>query len=125
VTFWLLLGLGGAAGAVARYATAAWVQRRTGPGFPWGTLAVNVTGSFALGVVMATGAGQPDSAMLVAFLATGFLGDFTTFSTFVYEALALGHARAWRRTAVYVMGTTVATVAAVGMGLAIGAGLAG
>lgn len=116
-----LLAAGGALGALARYGVATWVQRRTGPGFPWGTLVVNVLGSFALGVVFASVADHPWRPMVVTFVATGFLGDFTTFSTFAYEAAALGHARAWGRMTAYLVVSVAGTVAAVAAGLVLGA----
>ncbi|MDP1570771.1 MAG: fluoride efflux transporter CrcB [Vicinamibacterales bacterium] len=115
-----LLAVGGAFGAVARYRMATWVQRRIGPGFPWGTLAVNTLGSFALGFLLAAVGAHPLRPVIVMLLATGFLGDFTTFSTFAYEAAALGHARAWGRLTAYLVGTSAATMAAVGAGLWLG-----
>jgi fluoride exporter len=123
MTFWSLLALGGAAGAVARHVLATSVQRRAGSGFPWGTLTVNVLGSFALGVVLAAVEQHPMRPAVVALVATGFLGDFTTFSTFAYEAAALGHARAWGRAAAYLFGTMVATLIAVLVGLSVGVAL--
>lgn len=120
---WLLLGLGGAAGAMARYAVATSVQRHTGPGFPWGTLTVNVIGSFALGVVLAAIDQHPARPLIVALVASGFLGDFTTFSTFAYEIAALGHARAWGRAVAYLFGSVAATLFAVAAGLAMGSAL--
>lgn len=121
MTMWALLAAGGALGALARYGVATWVQQRTGPGFPWGTLVVNVLGSFALGFVLAAIADPAWRPPIVAFAATGFLGDFTTFSTFAYEAAALGHARAWGRMTTYLFVSVAATVAAVAAGLALGA----
>ncbi len=56
----------------------------------------------------------------MTLVATGFLGDFTTFSTFAYEISALGHARAWRRAIAYLVGTTAATLTAVALGLMAG-----
>lgn len=120
MTFWLLLGIGGAAGAVARYRLATTVQRFAGPGFPWGTLTVNILGSFALGVVLAMVEQHPARQAIVALVATGFLGDFTTFSTFAYETAALGHARAWKRATAYLIGTTAATLTGVALGLMVG-----
>jgi CrcB protein len=76
-----LVALGGAAGAVARYLVSVVALAWLGPGFPWGTLAVNVAGSAAIG--LAAGAGLEGSARLL--VVTGFLGGFTTFSAFSLE----------------------------------------
>ncbi len=86
----LLVAFGGAAGSVARYLVAVWLLRFAGPGFPWGTLAVNLLGSALIGVAggaAAAGAPLPDDARLL--LVTGALGGFTTFSAFTLDAGAL------------------------------------
>lgn len=78
----LFVGVAGAAGALARYAIGSQVDSRS---FPWSTLAINLVGSFALGLLVKAGAtrGWPDSTVVP--LGTGFLGAFTTFSTFSVE----------------------------------------
>jgi CrcB protein len=85
----LLVAAGGALGAAARYLLGGFVQARLGPGFPWGTFFVNVTGSFLIGVVLVLVERNalPSEARL--FLAVGILGGYTTFSTFSYETLQL------------------------------------
>lgn len=80
----LLVLLGGAVGAVARYLTDVAVQRRHGTEFPWGTWTANVAGSLTLGVVAAAGPGW-----VVTLVGTGFCGALTTFSTFGYETVRL------------------------------------
>ncbi|HEY8601138.1 MAG TPA: fluoride efflux transporter CrcB [Thermomicrobiales bacterium] len=84
---YLLIALGGAVGANARFVAASLVASRWGTRLPWGTLLINVTGSFLLGFslavpVLGTGAGR-------ALLATGFCGGYTTFSTFAFETVVL------------------------------------
>lgn len=84
----LLVAVGGACGAVARY-TVSFLFGRAWPSFPWGTLVVNVVGSFLLGLLMgATASGRflLDPAWR-SFLGIGILGAFTTFSTLSYETV--------------------------------------
>jgi CrcB protein len=86
----LLVASGGMVGSLARYALAGLVQRLSDASFPVGTLAVNVLGSFLLGLIMALslerGALGAEARIL---LGTGFCGGFTTMSTFAYETMAL------------------------------------
>ena len=83
---WIGIGLLGGLGAVARVVLGAAVDMRADSPFPWGTLAVNASGAFALGVIVGAGL-RGDAATLAA---TGFLGAFTTFSTWVVDARLLG-----------------------------------
>lgn len=82
----MLISLGGALGALARYGLSGAVQRWVGSGFPWGTAAVNIVGSFLFGLIWAfamdRGHIDPDVRALIFI---GFLGSFTTFSTFISE----------------------------------------
>jgi CrcB protein len=91
---YLLIALGGAVGANARFAAATLAATRWGTRWPWGTLLINITGSFLIGLFLAvptlgTGAGR-------ALLATGFCGGYTTCSTFAFEMVALEERGAWR-----------------------------
>ena len=92
--FWICLG--GAIGTGARYLLSAWLLRVTGPGLPYGTLAVNVIGSFLLCLLMQVSLSVesfPPTLRIV--LATGVLGGFTTYSAFNYETLDLFQKDAW------------------------------
>jgi fluoride exporter len=86
----LLVGIGGFIGSIARYWLAGLVQRWNGTDFPVGTLAVNILGSFVLGLVVALSLDRdlisPNARL---FLGVGFCGGFTTMSTFSYETIAL------------------------------------
>lgn len=85
----LLVAAGSAVGACARYLLDRLVSSRLSPAFPWGTCLVNVTGSFALGVLasFARRYGLPDDVL--AAVGTGVLGSYTTFSAFSFETVRL------------------------------------
>ncbi|MEX2425170.1 MAG: fluoride efflux transporter CrcB [Thermomicrobiaceae bacterium] len=85
----LLVGVGGAIGSIARFLLSATVQRRSRSSFPWGTVVVNGTGSFLIGVAFALFDGGVYSGDALVFLASGILGGYTTFSTFSVENMAL------------------------------------
>jgi CrcB protein len=85
------VAVGAALGGVLRYAIGQLFLQRFGPGFPWGTLFINVTGSLCIGVVAELGATRAFGMMplLRILLATGVLGGYTTFSTFSLDAITL------------------------------------
>jgi len=85
----LLVALGAAVGAPLRYLVDQFIQGRHDSVFPWGTLTVNVVGSFLLGLLAATVSGP-----WIALLGTGFCGALTTYSTFGYETVRLVQERA-------------------------------
>ncbi len=89
----VVVGLGGALGSAARFAVSGWVQRLAPDGtFPYGTLAVNVTGCLAIGFLGGLmEVRQVLGPTLRLFLLLGVLGGFTTFSTFAFETLGLAH----------------------------------
>jgi fluoride exporter len=92
---YLWVALGGALGSAARYACSGIAARWLGLGFPYGTMFVNVSGSFMIGVLgtLALGGGRAlASTDARAFLIVGLLGGFTTFSSFSLETLNLAHA---------------------------------
>lgn len=120
---WLLVALGGAAGALARYGVARALPWGAGEGFPWATFGVNVAGALLLGVLLRWLPGDADGAR--ALLAVGFCGAFTTFSTFGWETLVMVERQAWGLAAAYVGGSVVAGVAAVAAGLWVGGRMGG
>lgn len=85
----LLVAIGAAVGGVARYLIGGWLASLLGPDFPWGTVFVNVTGSFVIGVVLILVQGGALPAGARPFVAVGILGGYTTFSTYSYETLEL------------------------------------
>lgn len=116
----LLVAFGGALGSVCRYLVGIGALRLMGPSFPWGTLTVNVAGSFAIGVlaeliVARFGA----SAELRLLLITGFLGGFTTFSAFALDAVTLFERGASLAAATYLVLSIGASIAAAIAGIGL------
>jgi CrcB protein len=112
---WILVAIaaGGALGAPARYAVARALPASAGR-FPWATFLTNVSGSFALGLVVVLAA---DRRALRAFLATGILGAFTTFSTFTVDADLLVRDGRLVTAAIYVAASLSGGAAAVWSGI--------
>jgi CrcB protein len=86
---YLFIAAGGAAGAVLRYLISGWSYRLLGTGFPWGTLVVNILGSFLIGFLWQLFEYVPISSNMRSLIFIGGLGAFTTFSTFAFESLNL------------------------------------
>lgn len=122
----LWICLGGAVGTGARYLLSGWVLRLAGPGFPWGTLAVNAVGSFLLGVILEISLATdlfPPTLRLA--LTTGVMGGFTTYSTFNYETLQLFQQEDWLLGGANLLATIVLCLAAGGIGVVAGRLLTG
>jgi fluoride exporter len=111
----LWVALGSALGAPARYMLDHLVQSRHEGVFPWGTFTVNVSGSFALGVLVALASGASVQPWLFAAVGIGFLGSYTTFSTFTWETLRLVEEGA-------VLAACLNVVASIGAGAGAAAG---
>lgn len=123
----LMAGLGGALGAAGRYALTSILLRVTGPQFPWGTLAVNVLGSLAMGLVFGLLQQRLEtlSPELRLFLTVGVLGGFTTFSAFSLDVVSLLQRQDVWGAALYIGVSIVLSVGALALGLfAARAGLA-
>jgi fluoride exporter len=120
----VMIGLGGFAGAIARYLVDGAVAERASGAFPWGTLLVNVSGSFVLGLLFALSA---DRAVLPAEirgpLLIGFIGAYTTFSTYMLESWRLVESGAIGLALVNVLGSVALGLAAVFLGLLAGRAL--
>jgi CrcB protein len=112
------VAVGGAVGGVARFAMAALVDRWLGDGLPWGTLTINVTGSFALGWLAAWL--DPTNGLAAAAFATGVLGSFTTVSALALQVEVLREERAWLRLLAYLGLTLGLGLGAVALGLTVG-----
>lgn len=112
--------LGGGAGSLVRYAVATAIMTRTGSRFPFGTVLINITGSFLIGLVMTllTERFSPHPNLRL-LLVTGFLGGYTTFSSFEWETLALVRDSGWWLGLVNVVGSVALGYSAVWLGAAI------
>ena len=119
VLAWIGVGVFGAAGAYARFHFGVVVADRRPSAFPWGTFIVNLTGGFTLGLL--TGAGVTGDALLV--FGTGFLGGYTTFSTWMVEAQRLGEDADWRRMWLYIACSMLVGLGAAWFGWIIGSTL--
>lgn len=115
----LLVGAGGAAGAIGRYLLGYATLRAFGPGFPFGTCAANLLGGLLMGLLVGFLAhrGGADQERLRLLLGVGVLGGFTTYSAYSLELARMIEARAWGQAAGYGAGTAVLAVAAVFAGM--------
>jgi CrcB protein len=117
----LLAAMGGAIGSVLRYLVGVFSVRWFGPSFPWGTLTVNVVGSFVIGLMVEVIARRFNaSAEMRVFIVTGIIGGFTTWSSFTLDTMVLFGRGATFAAAAYVIGSLVISFAAVFAGLALG-----
>jgi CrcB protein len=121
---YILIGIGGAAGALARFAVDSWVSTRVPDGFPWGTLVINVSGSFVLGLLFVL---TVERAVLPSDLRSplmiGFLGAYTTFSTWMLETWRLVEVGAVGAALFNLGGSTLLGVLALVSGMVIGRAL--
>lgn len=116
------VALGGAIGASCRYLTNVGAMRLLGSGFPFGTLIVNIVGSFLMGVLVVMFA-ERGGNQFAPLLMTGILGGFTTFSAFSLDAVNLYQRGDLMLAAVYVLGTIAVGLLALIAGLAIARGV--
>jgi fluoride exporter len=115
---YFLVAAGSAAGGAARYAASGFAGYSEG-GFPWGTLAVNISGSFVIGLffgVTGTGPLFQEAPPFDQMFTYGFLGGYTTFSTFTLEALNLLRDGEHLRASVYLIGSVITCLSGVALG---------
>ena len=120
----LAISVGAVLGANARYVVSGWLSDRFGSSFPVGTLVVNVGGSFLIGLFL-TLIGE---RLVVAdwwrpLVAIGFLGSYTTFSSFSFETLALAQSGSWGLAALNVVGSVAGSLTGVYLGSVLGRAL--
>jgi len=114
----VLIAAGSALGGMARYGVSGWVQSGAASTFPWGTLAVNVSGCLVLGVLMRWLGSVAASAPWRLFFAIGFFGAYTTFSTFSFETVQLLRDREWSAAVGYLTASVLAGLTAIIVGMA-------
>jgi CrcB protein len=113
------ISIGAILGANARYILGGWVADRLGSTFPWGTLAVNLTGALLVGLVLGLAADRTVPWWWRSGVAIGFLGSYTTFSTFSYETITLMRDGSYVAALANAGGSLIVSIAAVFVGLAI------
>jgi len=120
---WVYLLVFGAIGTVARAELSALVQRAAGPSFPWGTVVVNLVGSFLFGLIWEAASASPNAADVRLAALTGFMGAFTTFSTFMFDTAGLAEASRFGAAAGNLLLQNGAGLACIWAGLALGRAL--
>jgi fluoride exporter len=118
---YVIIGMGGFLGANFRYLVGGWASDWLGSTFPYGTLLINVSGSFVIGLFLTLITERFDAPPdLRLFFAMGFLGAYTTFSTLSYESLALIQTRAYLAAAANLAGSVLLGMVAVALGVVLG-----
>ncbi|MFC4769665.1 fluoride efflux transporter CrcB [Effusibacillus consociatus] len=112
---WSLVAIGGAFGAIVRWQAGIWLMKQLPIRWPIGTFFVNASGSFLMGVL----ANLQTAPSVWSLLGTGFLGAFTTFSTFGYETVQMLQAKEWERGLSYVLASVATGFVACWLGLYI------
>jgi CrcB protein len=116
----LFTSLGAVVGANARYVVGLWAADRFGVAFPFGTLIINVSGSFLIALVLTILTDRlVEEPAWRLLLATGFCGGYTTFSTYAFEAMALIGQGSYGPAALYVLGSAALALAAVAAGTVV------
>jgi fluoride exporter len=119
-----LVAFAGAVGTLARFGLSSWVQKLGGIKFPWATLAVNLIGCLLFGLVFALAEERHlISARLRLILLTGFMGAFTTFSSFGFETATLLRNEQWMIALANVAAQNILGIGAVFLGLSLGRAL--
>ena len=115
-----LVGLAGAVGALTRYTAGLLITQATKTLFPWGTLLINVSGAFVIGLLAGLANKKAIAPQVQTILATGFLGGYTTFSTLSWEGMQLLRTGNMRQSILYLGGNYLPGLLAAALGLALG-----
>jgi len=114
----LAVALGGAIGSLLRYFTVGAIQSAASSGFPWGIFVVNISGGFAMGIIVELAALRLSMTPEVrAFLTVGILGGYTTFSTFSLDSVLLIERGSYVSAAIYIAGSAILSILALFAGL--------
>jgi len=114
----LAIAIGGALGSLARHYLSTGIYQVTGTDFPYGIFVVNVLGGLVMGIIVELGALKLNFSLeMRAFLTTGILGGFTTFSTFSLDAALLIERGDWPNALIYMIGSVILSVSALFLGL--------
>ena len=115
-----MVGLAGSIGALSRYLLGRFIAERSNTQIPLGTLLINITGAFVIGLLFALASRKLITSSLQTTLATGFLGGYTTFSTMSWEGLQLARGGSTRLSVLYLGGSVLLGLVAATLGLALG-----
>ena len=115
-----IVGVAGAAGALVRYLLGRFIAERAGSQFPLGTLLINVTGAFVIGLLFAFAGRKLINSSVQIVFTTGFLGGYTTFSTMSWEGVQLARGGSTRDGLLYLGGNVILGLSAAVLGLALG-----
>jgi CrcB protein len=117
---YVAVAIGAMLGANLRFVVGNWAVDRFGPDFPYGTLIVNVSGAFVIGIILSViGERVGINPLWRLFFVTGFLGGYTTFSSYTWEALSLVQVGDWLPAVAYVLGSNVFGFIGVWLGVLI------
>lgn len=117
---YLMIAFGGAVGALSRYGVTSWINQHWSVHFPLATLLVNVSGSFLMGVAFVLiNERMPSLEPYRPMLVVGFLGAFTTFSTFSMEIVSLIHTQAWLSAVSYLLLSCFLGVVGLALGIVL------
>ena len=116
---YVAISVGAVLGANLRYLLGGWLSTQFGSGFPYATLVINVTGSLVIGLVMGLASDRVSPWWWIPAVAIGFLGSYTTFSTFSYETMNLINEGSYLAAMANMGGSVVAALLGVFVGLAI------
>ena len=119
----LAVGLGSALGGACRFHLTAWLDRHTGTPLSLGTLTVNITGAFALGLIAGMAGAVSERPMVAALAMTGFCGSFTTVSSWALQTVTLARSHRLTAAGANLLITLVAGMSAVALGLALAGGM--
>lgn len=119
----LQVAIGGAIGSVGRYLTGVAAVRVMGHGYPWGTLTVNIVGSFLMGILIVVLMTKDGGMRIAPLLMTGMLGGFTTFSAFSLDALTIYERGQVGTAAIYVIASVVLSLLAIFLGVMAARGI--